>query len=117
MRKDVKLGFAVGGVLLAVLIVYVSVMGRANRPATNQPGAITSVAGGGSNASAQPSEPAATDPFSAQASNQPTQSEQPRPDAGMNWETLLLAGGPVASRTPEATLPAPTAAPVTPQPT
>ena len=34
MRKDVKLGLAVGGVLLAVLVVYVLVA-----PGTNQPGA------------------------------------------------------------------------------
>src|SRR5262245_38945702 len=39
MRKDVKLGFAIGGVLLAVLIVYVLVVpGSDNKPAPQAKG-------------------------------------------------------------------------------
>lgn len=36
MRKDVKLGFAIGGVLLAVLIVYVLVVPGSDKPASPQ---------------------------------------------------------------------------------
>src|SRR3954451_16569112 len=51
MRKDVKLGFAIGGVLLAVVVVYILV-GTGNserkRLAENGPGVVTEeVANGG----------------------------------------------------------------------
>src|SRR4051794_11520485 len=36
MRKDVKLGFAIGGVLLAVLIVYVLVVPGSDKPVPPQ---------------------------------------------------------------------------------
>src|SRR3954470_607391 len=50
MRKDVKLGFAIGGVLLAVLIVYVLVVPGSEKtpPQTKGPAAEAVVAGGGS---------------------------------------------------------------------
>ena len=59
MRKDVKLGFAIGGVLLAVLIVYVLVVpgGGDKRVASATGGASQSGGGGGAGVSLEPVAP------------------------------------------------------------
>ncbi len=119
MRKDVKLGFAVGGVLLAVLIVYASVVGRSDRSAGNRPGADTTViarndapvspsVGRRDSASLEPTGSNNADPFATNGSRPQTASnhtESPSVDTktapdGMDW-SKLLANGPVKTITPD----------------
>jgi len=67
MRNDVKLGFAIGGVLLAVLIVYVLVVpggSSANKQVSTSNGKVTLEPVGGGAATTQPSAPPAAPPAS-----------------------------------------------------
>jgi nucleoid-associated protein YgaU len=87
MRKDAKIGFAIGGVLLAVLTVYVIVVPR-HRNAIS-PNAVTLSTPAdmpGADASAPPSDNTDTPAKPEIARN--TSSD------GVNWEKLLNGGGP-----------------------
>jgi nucleoid-associated protein YgaU len=124
IRKDVKLGFAVGGVLLAVVIAYALVVGGGGKENTStiDPGATAqndplqspvpsdaSPADPISSADAtKPTVVTPVDPFRTDASNPPVASNQQQTPAEDPWFAALNTGSvapPLMSRTPNLTDP------------
>jgi nucleoid-associated protein YgaU len=113
MRKDAKIGFAIGGVLLAVLTVYVLVVpSHKKSPA---PGSVTlAVPPGGSTADSSVTIPPAntTDTAKADTADKP---EDAKPavarNDGVNWERIL--GGQSDAPTVKTTTPTQADAPAT----
>src|SRR5271170_3568498 len=87
MRKDAKIGFAIGGVLLAVLTVYVIVVPRHNNAIS--PNAVT--------LSVPADEPGGTSNTPADNSDAtpkpPTEVARNTSSDGVKWEPLLKGGG------------------------
>jgi nucleoid-associated protein YgaU len=90
MRKDAKIGFAIGGVLLAVLTVYVLVVPRHHNAIS--PNAVTL---------SVPPDATATDTSTPSVPTDTTDTKAPdtstamakNPGDGVNWERLLNGGG------------------------
>ncbi len=125
MRKDVKLGFAIGGVLLAVLIVYVLVISGGDKPAEvtlSTPDSQQSPADAPVTPPASPTtkpaeliaaEPKAnTDPFVATIESRPV-ADPAKPSGDDKWSAALNTGRlPVMmTQTPEPPAPTPAAVP------
>src|SRR5689334_4388480 len=86
MRKDVKLGFAVGGILIAVLVVYVLVVSEPNDGRTK----LTKADGGGSDArksiDIRPEKPATATPTDKTSAADASKAQHPSQPA--KWDTL-----------------------------
>jgi LysM repeat protein len=93
MRKDVKLGFAIGGVLLAVVIVYVLVVSGGDNK-TTQVALTTQDNTGAANQSAPPSDQT-TDPFKSTPVAAPTtapSNDSDKPHNDDKWAAALNTG-------------------------
>jgi nucleoid-associated protein YgaU len=115
MRKDAKIGFAIGGVLLAVLTVYVLVVPSHKRARTIN-GVTLEVPPGTAGGTSDTPAPAAPTATADAKSDQPAADAKPavaRND-GVNWEKIL--GGTGDAPTLKTATPASTDAPVTPEP-
>lgn len=119
MRKEAKIGFAVGGVLLAVLVVYVLVIsGGEDRPAADQVTLATSTEGqtpAPAVDSLPPSQPQTQDPFRGPTDTTaaaPAQQTHPAETAPANdhWSAALNTGKLPVMMT-ETPVPAPSPAP------
>jgi nucleoid-associated protein YgaU len=139
MRKDAKIGFAIGGVLLAVLTVYVLIVPSHKNPTHNT---VTLATGPGSTAvpsdsvSIPPTPPVDTTPALAPAPSKAAEADKPtdsKPAAarnnnsdGVNWEKILGGGSsdaptltsttPLPGDTSAAVIPAAAVTSVTPTP-
>src|SRR3978361_2567235 len=104
MRKDAKIGFAIGGVLLAVLTVYVLVVPSHKRSRTIN--GVTLVVPPGAAGGAADT-PVSVPPVSSEAKSDSAADTKPvvaRND-GVNWEKIL--GGTGEAPTLKTTTPAP----------
>jgi nucleoid-associated protein YgaU len=116
MRKDAKIGFAIGGVLLAVLTVYVLVVPKHNVPkgvtlVTAPPGSVDSAQ------TPEPSSAVATDNPATADQTAPVKSDAQAKNDGVDWSKLLSGAAeapPMMSHTPAPSDADATPTPVTP---